>query len=73
MNFEEAMSKLEEVVTKLESGELSLSEALALFEQGMGVARLCQQLLDQAEGKIEQLLADGGVVPFEKSGANSAS
>lgn len=67
------MDKLEEVVTKLESGELSLSEAMDLFEQGMGVARLCQELLNQAEGKIEQLLADGGVVPFERPGATSAS
>jgi exodeoxyribonuclease VII small subunit len=54
--FEEALKQLEEVVAKLEKGELSLEESLTLYEQGIALSRLCHAKLEEAEGKIELLL-----------------
>lgn len=62
--FEEALKKLENVVTKLESGEIMLEESIRLFEEGMKLSSLCQKRLDDADRKIEMLLRQpGGVVP----------
>ena len=51
-DFEKSLSKLEDVVEKLESGDQSLEDALKLFEQGIQLTRDCQQALQQAEEKI---------------------
>lgn len=59
VKFEEALARLEEIVSQLESDERSLDESLRLFEEGVGLSKRCQELLQEAEGKIEQLLADG--------------
>ncbi len=56
--FEEALKQLEEIVQKLEKGELSLEESLALYEQGIRLSRLCHAKLEEAEGKIEMLMKD---------------
>ncbi|MBN2232944.1 MAG: exodeoxyribonuclease VII small subunit [Deltaproteobacteria bacterium] len=56
-NFETALKRLEEVVNRLESGELSLDQALKLFEQGIGLARMCSKRLDEVEEKVQILLA----------------
>lgn len=61
-SFEEALAALTEVVGQLERGELTLDQALALFETGVGLARVCRQRLDEAEGKIELLLEQHGSV-----------
>jgi len=53
--FEDLYRKLEETVAKLEEGGLSLDETLALYEEGMGLARRCQEMLQQAELKITRL------------------
>ncbi len=53
--FEELYQRLEETVEKLEAGGLNLEEALALYEQGMDLARRCQEILDTAELKITRL------------------
>jgi exodeoxyribonuclease VII small subunit len=67
--FEEALKQLEDVVAKLEKGELSLEESLRLYEQGIGLSRLCHQKLEEAEGKIELLLKDArGDVPTDAKG-----
>jgi exodeoxyribonuclease VII small subunit len=58
MNFEKAMSELEQIVTKLEKGGLSLNESLALFEKGVKLARFLRSELDKAEKKVEILLKD---------------
>ena len=67
--FEKAYEQLMEIVKKLEEGELSLDESMALFEEGMRLERLCEQQLDQAELKISELITrEGGAVgiePFE--------
>ena len=57
--FEDALGELEGIVTRLEAGELSLDESLTAFEQGVALAKLCHTRLDEAEQKVEKLLADG--------------
>ena len=64
-SFEEAMVRLEAIVAQLEKGECGLDQSLKLFEEGAKLARQCEQLLDQAEQKVNLLLADGREVPFE--------
>jgi exodeoxyribonuclease VII small subunit len=53
--FEELYRRLEETVARLEAGGLSLDDALALYEEGMNLARRCQEILDGAELKITRL------------------
>jgi exodeoxyribonuclease VII small subunit len=53
--FEELYQRLEETVSKLEAGGLSLDDALALYEEGMNLARRCQEILDGAELKVTRL------------------
>lgn len=55
MKFEDAISSLEEIARKLETGELSLEDSIAEFEKGMQYARLCHGKLEEAEKKIEIL------------------
>jgi exodeoxyribonuclease VII small subunit len=55
-SYEEAVVRLEEIVAKLEAGDLSLDECLTLFEEGIGLAKYCSGKLDAAEGKLEILL-----------------
>ena len=54
------MEKIEEIVGKLESANLSLDEAMKLFEEGVQLSRDCQKHLEQAEGKVEILLKKAG-------------
>jgi exodeoxyribonuclease VII small subunit len=56
--FEEALEELEKVVERLESGELSLEESLAAFEEGIGLVKFCNQKLTEVEKKIELLVKD---------------
>jgi exodeoxyribonuclease VII small subunit len=58
-NFEQALERLEEIVSSLERGETDLDESLKLFEEGISLVRLCNQQLKQAEQKLEQLTAEG--------------
>ena len=53
--FEKALEGLQLIVKKLESGELTLEQALKNFEEGVRIARSCQQFLQQAEKRVEQL------------------
>ena len=55
-SFEASLHRLTEVVEKLESGELGLEESLALFEEGVGLARAAQARLDAAEKRVEELV-----------------
>jgi exodeoxyribonuclease VII small subunit len=68
-DFEKSLARLEEVVRRLESPQLSLDEAMKLFEEGVILSRECQKQLEEAEGRVEILLkkADGKIVaePFE--------
>ena len=54
--FEEALEELEIIVRQMEEGSLSLDEALAKFEKGIQLSRICSRKLEQAEKKIDMLL-----------------
>ncbi len=56
VDFEKALAELEARVHQLESGDLSLEEALKAFEEGVRLTRDCQQALKQAEQKVQLLL-----------------
>ena len=56
--FEDALKKLEEIVTRLEKGELQLEESLALYEEGVRLSRLCHAKIEEAEAKIQLLMKD---------------
>jgi exodeoxyribonuclease VII small subunit len=55
LGFEEALTELEARVRRLESGEVGLEEALALFEEGVGLARTCHEQLQEAERRVASL------------------
>jgi exodeoxyribonuclease VII small subunit len=73
-DFEKSLARLEEVVKRLESADLSLDEAMRLFEEGVKLSRDCQKQLEEAEGRVEILLkkADGKIVaePFDPGDEN---
>ncbi len=73
--FEDALGKLEKIVSKLEEGDIPLEESLRLFEEGIRLSRFCNQKLDEAEKKVEILLRDkdgtAKAYPFDPS-VNSA-
>jgi len=56
--FEDALSKLEKIVSKLEEGDIPLEESLKLFEEGIRLSRFCNQKLDEAEKRVEILMKD---------------
>jgi exodeoxyribonuclease VII small subunit len=57
-DFEGALKKLESIVTKMEGGQLSLDDALKHFEEGVALARHCQQVLRQAEQRVQELMVE---------------
>ena len=57
-SFEDAFTRLEEVVRQLEAGQMTLDQATALFEEGMKLAKVCNQMLSSAELKITRLQKD---------------
>ena len=69
IKFEDALSRLESIVNELESGELSLEESLAAFEEGIRLSRICSKQLDEAERKVEILIkGDDGELKIEDFG-----
>jgi len=58
--FEEALEKLEEIVRRMEAGEMTLEESLKAFEEGIKLARLCAKKLDEADRRVELLLREEG-------------
>ena len=60
LDFESSLKKLERVVEKLESGELTLEESVKTFEEGIALSKTCQRQLKAAEQKIETLSAESG-------------
>lgn len=57
MDFEKKLNRLEEIVGKMENGELSLDESLKMFEEGVKLSRECNSQLAQAEQKVKVLLS----------------
>lgn len=63
-DFETALARLESLVARMESGTLPLEESLAVYEQGVELARICQQRLDHAEQQVK-VLQDNLLRPLE--------
>ncbi len=55
LTFEEALGKLEEIVSNLEGSELSLQESVKQFEEGIKLSRHCSEILEKAELRVEQV------------------
>ncbi|MCB0390272.1 MAG: exodeoxyribonuclease VII small subunit [Bdellovibrionales bacterium] len=56
MDFEKKLNRLEEIVNKMEAGEMSLDDSLKSFEEGVKLSRECQKELSEAEQKVKLLL-----------------
>ena len=67
MTFEQKMTRLEEIVAKLEKGDAQLGDSLALFEEGIRLVSACRAELDKAEQQVVKLMkgADGAPVETE--------
>jgi exodeoxyribonuclease VII small subunit len=65
VDFETAMRDLEQIVERLEHGDLPLEESLAAFERGVMLTRTCQSALKEAEQKVEILLTKAGEPAIE--------
>lgn len=67
IDFEQALAELEQLVARMEEGEMPLEEALREFERGIRLSRRCQAALQEAQQKVEILMekAGGEVEPFE--------
>lgn len=63
--FEENMTRLEEIVTRLEKGDVPLSQSLSLFEEGARLAAACRMELDQAEQQVVRLMKGPDGAPVE--------
>ncbi|APH38856.1 exodeoxyribonuclease VII small subunit [Methanohalophilus halophilus] len=55
-NFEDSLLELEDIVEKLESGQISLQESMEMFERGIKLAGICNHILQESEQRIEQLI-----------------
>jgi exodeoxyribonuclease VII small subunit len=64
-SFESLFRELEEVVAKLEAGNLALDESLVLFQRGMELAKKCGGMLDSAELRIKELVPQGDEVAIQ--------
>lgn len=68
-DFEKSLKQLEDIVQKMENGELDLQTSLQQFEQGIKLAKTCQNALSSAELKVNQLIEDNGLqqlIPFDE-------
>lgn len=72
--YEQRSARLEEIVSRLESGELPLEESLALYEEGVALVRACTRELDEAEQKVRILrrTAEGDIRPADFSEPDAA-
>ena len=69
LSFEAALKQLEEIVTKLERGDVPLEESIAIYERGEGLKKHCEALLARAEERVEKIRTQEGkavaVEPFD--------
>ncbi|NPU85586.1 MAG: exodeoxyribonuclease VII small subunit [Syntrophaceae bacterium] len=70
--FEDALEKLEQIVRRMEAGEMSLDESLKAFEEGIRLVRLCNARLDDAERRVEVLLREGDLLTTKPFGGDDA-
>ena len=70
LSFERAMEELESIVTRLEGGKVPLEESVTIYERGESLKRRCEELLRQAEVRVEKITTDAngevsGTVPLD--------
>ncbi|MCA1054775.1 exodeoxyribonuclease VII small subunit [Rossellomorea aquimaris] len=65
LSFEEAMKQLEEIVDKLEEGEVPLEKALQFYQKGMELSKYCHDTLNKAENQLTKMITDEGEKDFE--------
>ena len=65
VNFESSLEKLEQIVAKLEDGDISLEDSVKSFEEGIGLVKECQKQLSAAELKVKKLLDSGDSVDLD--------
>jgi exodeoxyribonuclease VII small subunit len=70
--LESRLRRLEEIMGQLESGEVDLERALALFEEGVALVRRAEAVLSRTELRVEELLAGGRTAPFEEGEEDEA-
>ena len=58
LKFEDALARLEAIVTELEKGDLPLNDSLKMFEEGIKLSKTCLKMLDDAERKVEIMVQD---------------
>ena len=63
--FEDSLKSLEEVVKKLEAGDLSLEDSLKLFEKGIKASNACRKTLDEARKRVQKLVSENGSFSLE--------
>jgi exodeoxyribonuclease VII small subunit len=61
--FEKALAELESIVQKLERGDVALEESVAIYERGEALKRRCEELLRQAEARVEKITLDSSGKP----------
>ncbi|MGY3749716.1 exodeoxyribonuclease VII small subunit [Vagococcus acidifermentans] len=67
--FEEAMTELEGIVKELEGGDIPLEQALAHFQKGVELSKLCQETLTSAEEMLTKIMTENGQeIPFDDKG-----
>jgi len=59
LSFERAIEELESIVTRLEGGKVPLEESVAIYERGEALKRRCEELLRQAEARVDKITTDG--------------
>jgi exodeoxyribonuclease VII small subunit len=59
MTFEEAAGRLEEIVRRLEEGDVPLEESIKLYEEGMRLGKTCRRILDDADQRIRRISTEG--------------
>lgn len=72
-NFEQAMSRLEEIVEKMESGDLALEDLIVRYEDGMQLVKVCQDRLASAEERIEMITRNSAGKPVVKEFESAVS
>jgi exodeoxyribonuclease VII small subunit len=60
ISFEEAMNKLEQIVDKLEEGDVPLEEAIVFYKEGMELSKLCHDKLKNVEEQLTQIITEDG-------------
>ena len=63
LSFEKALAELEQIVQKLERGDVVLEESVTIYERGEALKRRCEELLRQAEARVEKITLDAGGKP----------